>query len=96
MDTDEFDRLMGSRLRRRRRDLGLTQTQVGEAVGVTFQQIQKYERGAGVMAARLWLIAQAVNVRVAYFFDGIDAPRFTKDADRPPSGQAIQNEVTPP
>jgi transcriptional regulator with XRE-family HTH domain len=92
MDADEFNRLMGSRLRRRRRDLGLTQTQVGQAVGVTFQQIQKYERGAGVMAARLWL-AQAVNVRVAYFFDGDDAPGIP---GRPHAGQDSQTEVPPP
>jgi transcriptional regulator with XRE-family HTH domain len=75
--TNEIDRHLGKRLRQRRRTLGLTQQQIAEAVGVRFQQIQKYECGANrISAARLWLLAKALESPVSAFFEGIteDAP----------------------
>jgi transcriptional regulator with XRE-family HTH domain len=67
-----IDVLLGRRLRNRRRLMGLTQGQLAELVGVRFQQIQKYEAGANrISAARLWRLAQALNVPAAYFFDGL-------------------------
>ena len=69
---NDIDLHLGRRLRRRRRLLGLTQQQLAQAVGVRFQQIQKYECGANrVSAARLWRIASALEVPVSYFFDGL-------------------------
>lgn len=62
---------VGARVRDRRRALGLSQTALAEAVGVTFQQIQKYERGANRMgASRLQQIGDALKVPPAFFFDG--------------------------
>jgi transcriptional regulator with XRE-family HTH domain len=69
----EIDLHLGRRLRRRRRLLGLTQQQVAEAVGIRFQQVQKYECGANrVSASRLWELAEALEAPVNYFFDGLE------------------------
>ena len=55
---------------------GLTQQQLAEAIGIKFQQVQKYETGANrVSASRLWDIAQVLNVSVSYFFEGYAAGR---------------------
>ena len=70
--TNEIDQHLGKRLRQRRRMLGQTQQQIAEAVGVRFQQIQKYECGANrISAARLWLLAKALEAPVGFFFDGL-------------------------
>jgi len=70
--SEEIDVHLGRRLRRRRRLLGLTQQQLAEACGVRFQQIQKYECAANRMsAARLWLLAEALEVPVGYFYEGL-------------------------
>ena len=69
--SSEIDLHLGKRLRRRRRLLGLTQQQLAGAVGVRFQQIQKYECAANRMsAARIWQLAQVLEVPVAYFYEG--------------------------
>jgi transcriptional regulator with XRE-family HTH domain len=69
---DDIDLHIGKRLRRRRRLLGLTQQQLACAVGVRFQQIQKYECGANkVSASRLWRLAEALEVPIAYFYEGL-------------------------
>jgi transcriptional regulator with XRE-family HTH domain len=70
---DDVDFHIGKRVRRRRRLLGLTQQQLALACGVRFQQIQKYECGANrVSAGRIWRLAQALDVPVSYFFDGLE------------------------
>lgn len=64
---------VGKRIRQRRWLTGMTQQRLAELVGIKFQQIQKYETGANrVSASRLWDIADALEVQVAYFFDGIE------------------------
>lgn len=64
---------VGSRVRLRRNMLGMSQEKLGEALGITFQQIQKYEKGANrVGASRLQAIATSMNVPVSFFFE--DAP----------------------
>ena len=69
---NDIDLHLGKRLRRRRRLLGLTQQQLAVAVGIRFQQIQKYECGANrISAARLWQLAEALEVQVSYFYDGL-------------------------
>lgn len=69
---DPIDIYVGSRVRLRRTMMGMSQEQLGDALGLTFQQVQKYERGANRMgSSRLFKIAQILNVPVAYFFDDI-------------------------
>lgn len=69
-----IDLHVGKRLRRRRRLLGLTQQQLAEAVGIRFQQIQKYECGANrISASRLFELSEALHVPVQYFYDGLGA-----------------------
>ena len=71
---NDIDVYLGKRLRRRRRLLGLTQQQLASAVGVRFQQIQKYECGANrISAARLWELAEALEVPINYFYEGLEA-----------------------
>ncbi|WP_300528078.1 helix-turn-helix transcriptional regulator [Maricaulis sp.] len=70
--TNDIDLHVGKRLRRRRRLLGLTQQQLAESVGIRFQQIQKYECGANrVSASRLFELAEALDVPVQYFYEGL-------------------------
>lgn len=64
---------VGLRLRARRKALGMSQTALAEAAGVTFQQLQKYERAANrVSASRLYLLGQHLGVEPGYFFEGLD------------------------
>ena len=75
------DRHVGGRLRERRIMLGLTQQQMAELIGVTYQQAHKYEKGINRIAAgRLYAIAQALGVEVSWFFDGIEAGREVEPA----------------
>lgn len=63
---------IGRAIRRRRRLMELTLQQVGERCGVSFQQVQKYEAGVNtISAAQLWALAQALEVPVSYFFEGV-------------------------
>ncbi len=72
------DTHVGSRLKLRRKLLGVSQTKLGDAVGLTFQQIQKYERGANrVGASRLYQFSQFLDVPVSFFFD--DMPKDLND-----------------
>lgn len=64
---------VGKRLRQRRTFLGMTQEQLGKALGITFQQVQKYERGTNrVGASRLYDISQVLDVAPQFFFDEMD------------------------
>ena len=70
--TGEVDHHVGQRLRRRRKLLGLTQQQLGDSIGIRFQQVQKYESGANRMSAsRLFDLAEALDVPVQYFYEGL-------------------------
>lgn len=67
-----IDLHVGQRLRQRRCLLGMTQQKLAESVGIKFQQIQKYESGANrVSASRLWALAEALQVPVSHFFEGL-------------------------
>lgn len=75
----DVDRYVGARMRERRIMLGLTQQQMAELIGVTYQQAHKYEKGINRIAAgRLFTIAQALGVDVSYFFEGMDGDRTFK------------------
>src|SRR5579863_4484566 len=67
---------VGSRVRLRRNMLGLSQEKLGEAIGLTFQQVQKYERGANrIGASRLHELSRVLDVPVSFFFDDVDPVR---------------------
>ena len=68
----DIDRHVGARMRERRMLLGLTQQQMDELIGVTYQQAHKYERGLNrISAGRLYEIAQVLSVPVSWFFEGL-------------------------
>jgi len=67
---ENFNKHLGNKLKLRRLALGLTQTKVAKAINVTFQQIQKYEKGTnGVSSIRLLQLANYLKVQVNYFFE---------------------------
>ena len=69
------DKYVGSRVRMRRIMLGMSQEKLGEALGLTFQQVQKYEKGTNrIGASRLQQISHILQVPVAFFFEGAPAP----------------------
>jgi len=71
--TQDIDRHVGARIRERRIMLGLTQQQLADLIGVTYQQAHKYERGINrVSAGRLFEVSRVLSVPVAYFFEGLD------------------------
>jgi len=71
--TQDVDRYVGARIRERRIMLGLTQQQLADLIGVTYQQAHKYERGINrVSAGRLFEVSQVLSVPVNYFFDGLE------------------------
>ena len=69
----DVDRHVGARMRERRIMLGLTQQQMAELIGVTYQQAHKYETGINrISAGRLYQIARALGVEISYFFEDVD------------------------
>lgn len=82
-----IDRHVGSRVRMRRILLGMSQEKLGEALGLTFQQVQKYEKGTNrIGASRLQQISKTLNVPPSFFFDG--APTLEEDGAPTPAGGA--------
>ncbi|WP_369058515.1 helix-turn-helix domain-containing protein [Caulobacter sp. 73W] len=73
---------VGARIRLRRKHLGISQTQLAEGLGLTFQQVQKYERGVNrVSASKLYDMARTMGVPISYFFDGLPDPTAETPAD---------------
>lgn len=63
---------VGLRIRLRRKELGVSQEKLADSIGLTFQQVQKYERAANrVSASKLWDMARALQTSISYFFDGL-------------------------
>ncbi len=82
---------IGQRVRHRRWLLGMTQQQLAQAVGIRFQQIQKYESGANrISASRLWDLARALDMPISFFFEGLGEG---KDAATGDDG-LLQNKET--
>lgn len=80
--TKNIDLIIGKRVRMRRTILGLSQEALGDALGVTFQQIQKYERGVNrISASRLYELAQVLAVPVTFFFAEVDTSSVTTTDD---------------
>ncbi|MGB0695802.1 MAG: helix-turn-helix domain-containing protein [Rhodospirillaceae bacterium] len=96
----DADRYVGKRIRERRVMLGLSQQQMADMIGVTYQQAHKYERGINrISAGRLYEIAQVLNVPINYFFQGLDenaettmSPRQRMCLELARNFAAIQNE----
>lgn len=89
-----IDSHVGRRLRQRRSLLGMTQQRLAESVGIKFQQIQKYESGANrVSASRLWALAEALEVPVSYFFEGLSSPEMEESMAAKPEADTISPEV---
>jgi transcriptional regulator with XRE-family HTH domain len=75
-EINAVDKHIGARLRTRRIMLDLTQLQIAEALGVTFQQVQKYEKGEGrIGAGRLQRLCHRLRVPVSFFFEGLGGSR---------------------
>lgn len=73
---DEIDKYVGARLRQKRVALGLSQQVLGDAVGVSIQQIQKYEKATNrVASGKLYQFAELLKESVTYFFDGIETAK---------------------
>tara|TARA_B100001741_G_C16181305_1_gene427032 strand:+ start:187 stop:576 length:390 start_codon:yes stop_codon:yes gene_type:complete len=80
---DNFNVHLGKKLRIRRLSLGLTQTKVAQAINVTFQQIQKYEKGTnGVSSNRLMQLSQFLKVPIIYFFEDYKEFKDISSADQ--------------
>ena len=84
---EPVDIYVAMRVRQRRTELGISQPKLGAALGVTFQQVYKYEKAVTrISAARLYGLSKALDVPVAFFFDGIEGgttaqtPKRTKAA----------------
>lgn len=83
---------VGNRLRQRRTLLGMSQEKLGEAIGLTFQQVQKYERGMNrIGSSRLFDLSRVLDVPVSYFFEEMSA----ETAERSPARQAGLSELPP-
>ena len=76
------DIYVGGRIRMRRRSLGISQEKLAEDLGLTFQQVQKYERGANrVSASKLYEIARSLSTPVSFFFEGLNDPTQSKPGE---------------
>ena len=90
-----IDRHVGGRVRMRRVMLGMSQEKLGDALGLTFQQIQKYEKGTNrIGASRLQQISRTLDVPPAFFFDG--APSFEAVASPEPGHMGVAEDSNAP
>ena len=89
---DPVDVMVGQRLRRRRRMLGMTQQELATACGVSFQQVQKYECAYNRLSvAMLWKLACALDVEAGYFFTGLPRSSGADEGKAEPAPQACAN-----
>src|SRR6202140_2446582 len=86
------DAHIGQKIRSRRNLLGLSQTELADAAGITFQQIQKYEKGVNrVGASRLQQFSEALGVPPSYFFEGV--PTVGKKTPAPQEGELSEDTI---
>lgn len=87
------DVYVGARVKLRRQLIGMSQEKLGEALELTFQQVQKYERGANrVSASKLHRIAEVLDVPISYFFDGYEGDIDSHDGLSEPPAAAFEHE----
>ena len=83
-----IDRHVGLRIRLRRKALGISQERLAESIGLTFQQVQKYERAANrVSASKLWEMSRALSTSISYFYEGLG------DAAEPPGANVPRESM---
>lgn len=88
--SNPVDLHVGGRVRMRRKFLGLSQTDLADSLGLTFQQVQKYERGSNrISASKLFEIARTLKVPVAYFFEGYGQNEAVEGFTESQSEQAV-------
>lgn len=87
---------VGRRVAEKRISLGFSQTDLAQALGLSFQQVQKYEKGANrISASKLWDVAQFLSVEIGYFFAGLsndpkDPLNGSQGLDHPPTRQSLE------
>jgi len=70
-----IDKHVGNKIKTARKLRKMTQTDLAQAIGISYQQVQKYEKGDNrVSASMMYMIAQAINIPMAYFYNGIERP----------------------
>jgi transcriptional regulator with XRE-family HTH domain len=97
---ESIDAHVGKRLRQRRIELGLSQQKLSSVTGVSYQQIQKYERGTNrIGASMLWLLCSVLNVSPGHFFEGLShrgktagAGQSLSDVERPSYGHDVLSD----
>ncbi len=90
-EAKHFDRHIGARIRLRRLLIRMSQETLGQKIGVTFQQVQKYENGLNrVSASRLGLVAATLGVEVGYFFDSME---LDQDLEPSPGGPKVGDDA---
>src|SRR5258708_20094760 len=84
--TNPIDIQVGNRVRIRRMLIGMSQERLGDLLGLTFQQVQKYEKGVNrIGAGRLFEVSRILNVPVDFFYEGVNAlPAAASEAESPP------------
>jgi transcriptional regulator with XRE-family HTH domain len=91
---DKFDAAIGKRLRQLRTERGLTQTQLGDMLDVSFQQIQKYEKGTNrIGSGRLWVISRLLNAPITYFFEDLEEVQETAEPEPVGDGRLSRDSV---
>jgi transcriptional regulator with XRE-family HTH domain len=89
------DRHVGLRIRMRRKELGISQERLADSIGLTFQQVQKYERAANrVSASKLWEMARVLNASIGYFYEGLGDVLETPGSNLP--REAVQQFLMTP
>jgi transcriptional regulator with XRE-family HTH domain len=94
---DPIDLHVGAQARARRILLGLSQERLADGLGITFQQVQKYERGSNrISASRLYNMAELLDVPITYFFEGVDGrggPAASKAKSRKDNGREYPEDM---
>lgn len=92
---NSVDSHVGSRVRLRRLELGFSQERLAEQLGITFQQVQKYERGTNrIGASRLHQIAIVLQSPITYFFEGASESALPRSGEQSPLAQALSDPAT--
>lgn len=90
----EIDAHVGRRVRSRRKTMGVSQSQLAEGLGLTFQQIQKYENGANrISASKLYQTAKLLKVPVGFFYEGLDDPASPEGDDYTQAWSRVMDEL---
>lgn len=90
------DQRLGQRLRARRLEIGLSQEKLADLLGLTFQQVQKYEKGVNrIAASRMLDIARALDVPIGFFFNGLGPVTQSGVAEDPAGGLVFDTLATP-